>query len=205
MSPSTARILPIVLHPHPSLRTVCEPAVGATSAVLEELENMLKTLYRADGVGLAAPQVNILRRLVVMDLGEDAGDGRRNYNTKCPKFFINPEITWSSPETHVHQEGCLSLPQLWADVERPATVRVRYTDRDGAIQEEEATGLYAVCIQHEIDHLNGIVFPERLSRVRKDMALNKWKKIRTDWLEEPEFDVLTQERGMVSAKLVKGR
>jgi peptide deformylase len=205
MTTSTARILPIVLHPHPSLRTVCEPAQGATVAILEKLENMMKTLYRADGVGLAAPQVNILQRLVVMDLGEDTGDGRRNYNTKSPKFFINPEIVWQSEETKVHQEGCLSLPQLWADVERPAKVRVRYTNRDGAVQEEEADGLYAVCLQHEIDHLNGIVFPERLSRVRKDMAFSKWKKIRADWIEEPEYDALTQEAGVLAAKRIKGR
>lgn len=201
----TARPLPIVLHPHPSLRTRCEPAPGATTTVLEQLENMLATLYRADGVGLAAPQVNILQRLVVMDLGTERPDGKRDYAAKNPMVFINPEIVWASETTQVHQEGCLSLPSLWADVERPAEVKVRYTTRDGAVDEILATGLFAVCIQHEIDHLDGIVFPERLSRVRRDLAMAKWKKLRANWLEEPEFDVLTQEKGLCKATRLKGR
>jgi peptide deformylase len=161
---------------------------------------MLATLYRAEGVGLAAPQVDVRQRLVVMDLGTEKPDGKRDYNVKKPRFFINPEIAWASEEEVPHQEGCLSLPGLWADVVRSKSVKFRYIDRDGQLREETAEGLLAVCIQHEIDHLDGILFTDRLSRLRRDMALKKWKKLRADVVEDGgDFDVIAAEKGLVPA------
>ncbi|PZP40578.1 MAG: peptide deformylase [Pseudomonas fluorescens] len=197
----TARILPILLQPHTTLSAASEPAAGATTAVLETLENMLATLYRADGVGLAAPQVNVAERLVVMDLGEEAAEGKRNFTVKKPKFYINPRIIWSSEETRTKQEGCLSLPGLWADVVRPAQVTVEYIDRDGALVEETVDGLESVCIQHEIDHLDGVLFTQRLSKLRRDIAMGKWAKLRKDIVKNgAEFDVFAQEAGLIPAK-----
>ena len=194
------KILPIVLQPHDSLTRMAEPAPGATPKVLEALENMLATVYRADGVGLAAPQVDLNQRLVVIDIGGEAEDGRRDFKVKKPLLMINPEITWASVETKVHQEGCLSLPGLWADVERPDRIRFAYTDRDGQRVESEAGGLLSVCVQHEIDHLDGVLFTDRLSRLRRDMAMKKWAKLRKDVLEHgANFDVLAAERGVIAA------
>lgn len=196
-----SKILPIVLHPHPALARVAEPVAGATPAVLETLENMLATLYLADGVGLAAPQVNINQRLVVMDLGGEKPEGGRDHTIRKPKFFINPEVIWASEESKPYQEGCLSLPGLWGDVERPASVKVRYTDRDGQVVEEVAEGLFAVCIQHEIDHLDGVIFPQRMSRVRRDMAMKKWAKLRADHLHDGvEFATLTHDKGLLPVR-----
>jgi peptide deformylase len=189
---------PIVLQPHPTLTRRAESAVGATADVLATLEDMLATLYRADGIGLAAPQIDVSQRLVVMDLGVEGEDGKRHFNVKKPLFLINPEITWKSEETAVRQEGCLSLPGLWGDVERPAAVKVRYTDRDGQVVEQEAQGLLAVCLQHEIDHLDGVLFPERMSKLRRDLAMKKWAKLRKELLEDGgEFDVFSVEKGLI--------
>lgn len=196
-----AKTLPIVLQPHPILTRVAEPAAGASSAVLTILEDMLNTLYAADGVGLAAPQVSVSQRLVVMDLGVEGKDGKRDYAQKSPIFMINPEVVWKSEEMASRQEGCLSLPGLWADVERPERVKVRFTDRDGAQKEQEVTGLLGVCVQHEIDHLDGIIFPQRMSRLRRDMAMKKWAKLRDDVLENgADFDVLDAHKGLIKAR-----
>lgn len=194
------KILPILLQPHPMLTHIAEPVAGATSEVLATLEGMLATLYRAEGVGLAAPQVNVAQRLVVMDLGVKTPEGKRDYTVKNPRFFINPEIVSASEELTSHQEGCLSLPGLWADVVRPKSVTFRYMDRDGEVKEETAEGLLAVCVQHEIDHLNGVLFTDHLSRLRREMALKKWKKLRADLVEDGgEFDVIAAERGLIAA------
>ncbi len=199
---SSARILPILLQPHDVLAANCEPAAGADEKVLSILEDMLATLYRADGVGLAAPQVGIKQRLVVIDLGEERDDGKRDYSIKKPTFYINPEIIWASEETSTKQEGCLSLPGLWGDVVRPSLVKVAYTTRDGARVEEEMSGLAAVCIQHEIDHLDGVLFTQRMSKLRRDIAMGKWQKLRKDIVRDGgEFDVLAREAGIIKAKL----
>lgn len=196
-----AKLRPIVLQPHPSLTRTADAAAGATVDVLALLEDMLATLYRADGIGLAAPQVDINQRLVVMDLGVEREDGKRDFSVKKPLFLINPEITWKSEETAVRQEGCLSLPGLWGDVERPAKITVRYTDRDGQTVEETLEGLQSVCVQHELDHLDGVLFPDRMSKLRRDLAMKKWQKLRKELLEDGgEFDVIAAERG-----LIKGR
>lgn len=195
---------PILLQPHKVLSAASEPAAGATTKVLETLEGMLSTLYRADGVGLAAPQVNVSQRLVVIDLGTEKPDGKRDYSVKKPVFYINPEIVWASEETSSRQEGCLSLPGLWGDVVRPSVVRVKYMDRDGAMVEEELSGLASVCIQHEVDHLDGVLFTQRMTKLRRDIAMGKWQKIRRGIVAQGgEFDVIAAEIGLVKAH-VKG-
>lgn len=202
-----AKTLPIVLQPHPSLSGLAEPVADVTSKVLEQLENMIATLYAADGIGLAAPQLDIRQRLIVLDLGDINAKGeRRDATVKRPKFLINPKITWKSPETRTILEGCLSLPGLWGEVERPATVRFSYTDRDGQVVEEEASGLMAACVQHEIDHLNGVVFPQRMSRLRQDMMMKKWKRLRADVVREGTgFDVIAAEKGLIKAAEWQGK
>jgi peptide deformylase len=204
MSSSSTKALtiyPILLQPHKILSAVAEPAPGADAKTLAILENMLHTLYRADGVGLAAPQVGVSQRLVVADIGMPREDGKRDYSVKKPVFYINPEIVWSSEETSSRQEGCLSLPNVWGDVIRPTNVRVKYMTRDGEAVEEEFGGLASVVIQHEIDHLNGVLFTQRMSKVRRDIAMGKWAKIRKGIIAEgADFDVLAAEVGVIKAQ-----
>ena len=139
--------------------------------------------------------------MFVMDIGELRADGKRDYSVKKPKFFINPKILRASEETVSHQEGCLSLPGLWGDVVRPAEVTVSYLDRDGQLVEDTVSGLEAVCVQHEIDHLDGILFTQRMSKLRRDIAMGKWAKLRKDILKNgAEFDVLAQEAGVIPAR-----
>lgn len=198
---STSDLYPILLQPHKTLSAAAEDAPGATPATLAILEKMLATLYRADGVGLAAPQVNVGQRMFVMDIGELRADGKRDYSVKKPKFFINPKILRASEETVSHQEGCLSLPGLWGDVVRPAEVTVSYLDRDGQLVEDTVSGLEAVCVQHEIDHLDGILFTQRMSKLRRDIAMGKWAKLRKEIVRSgADFDVLAQESGVIPAR-----
>lgn len=195
---------PILLQPHTTLSKVSEPVDGATPKVLETLEKMLATVYRADGVGLAAPQVNVSQRLVVIDIGAEGKEGKRDYSVKCPTFYINPEIVWASEETSSRQEGCLSLPGVWGDVVRPSVVKVKYLDRDGQLREEEVGGLLAVCLQHEIDHLDGVLFTQRMTKLRRDIAMGKWAKLRRQILAEGgEFDVFAAEKGLIPARKPK--
>ena len=145
-------------------------SVGAVTDELRALaDDMLETMYAAPGIGLAAPQIGDGRRVVVMDLS-------REDEPKAPKVFVDPVIVWASDETKPWEEGCLSIPEIYDEVERPARVRVTYLDRDGARVEEEADDLYAVCLQHEIDHLDGVLFTDHLSRLKRDRALAKVKK-----------------------------
>jgi peptide deformylase len=182
---------PILLHPHATLKRASEPVATITPTVLTILEDMQASLLRADGIGLAAPQIGHNTRLIILNLGTEGPKGTRIYTPESTEFFINPEIIWASEETGTRQEGCLSLPGLWADVERPAEIKVRYLTREGAIKEEHATGLKATAFQHEIDHLNGILFIERLTRTRRLLADNKWKKLRADIIQNGgDFDLL---------------
>ncbi|RYG58799.1 MAG: hypothetical protein EON60_12270, partial [Alphaproteobacteria bacterium] len=142
--------------------------------------------------------------LVVIDLGEEREGGKRDYSIKKPTFYINPEITWASEDTSTKQEGCLSLPGLWGDVVRPSIVKVAYTTRDGARVEEEMRGLAAVCIQHEIDHLDGVLFTQRMSKLRRDIAMGKWQKLRKEIVKDgAEFDVMAREAGVIAARKPK--
>ena len=130
------------------------------------MDDMLETMYDAPGIGLAAIQVGVPKRVIVMDLS-------RSEDAKEPRYFINPEILWASEETQGYEEGCLSVPEIYDEVERPAKVRIRYLGYDGKPVEEDAEGLYAVCIQHEMDHLEGVLFLDHLSRLKRDRAVAK--------------------------------
>jgi peptide deformylase len=195
------KVLPIYLHPHPVLQKHAEPVAAINAAALSLAEDMLATLAVADGVGLAAPQVGQSTRLIVLDLGEERPDGTRNYAIKAPEIMFNPEILAYGEATGTRQEGCLSLPGLWAEVERPTEVTVKYLDKDGQLCEESASGLKAVVLQHEIDHLNGVLFIEKLSPSRKALAMPKWQRLRTEILRKGvAFDTIAAEAGLIKAK-----
>jgi peptide deformylase len=134
---------------------------------------MLETMYDAPGIGLAAIQVGEPLRMLVIDLAKEG-------EKPAPQVFINPEIVASGDERSVYEEGCLSIPDYYAEVERPATVRVKYLDRDGKLQEVDAEGLLATCLQHEIDHLNGVLFIDHISKLKRDMVVKKFKKLAKD-------------------------
>ena len=174
------------------LKQVSRPVDSVDADVCALMDDMLETMYDAPGIGLAAVQIGDLRRVVVMDLGdgpapegtetveaeaEAEGEGEGAVRHPNPRFFVNPEILWSSDELYTYEEGCLSIPEYFDQVERPARVRVAYLNREGSRVEEEIEGLYAVCFQHELDHLNGVLFIDHLSRLRRDRAMSKVKKI----------------------------
>ncbi len=170
------------------LKQVSRPVEAVDADVRGLMDDMLETMYDAPGIGLAAVQIGDLRRVVVMDLGDGpAPDGEVATETEDgaenaarhpnPMVFVNPEILWASDELYTYEEGCLSIPEYFDQVERPARVRVAYLNREGSRIEEEIEGLYAVCFQHELDHLNGVLFIDHLSRLRRDRAMTKVKKI----------------------------
>ncbi|HYE42224.1 MAG TPA: peptide deformylase [Caulobacteraceae bacterium] len=161
----------ILTVPNPVLKQVSTPVEGGVTDELRALmDDMLETMYDAPGIGLAAIQIGVPKRIIVMDLaGKD--------EEPAPQFFVNPEILWKSEELFSYEEGCLSIPEVYDEVERPARVRIRYLDYDGKEVEEEAEGLYAVCIQHEMDHLEGVLFIDHLSRLKRDRAITRVKKL----------------------------
>jgi peptide deformylase len=159
----------IIILPDKQLRLVSTPIEKVTSEVRRLADDMLETMYEAPGIGLAGIQVAVPQRIVTMDLAKKDDQPQ-------PRVFINPEILWSSEEISSYEEGCLSIPEYYEQVERPAKVRVRYTDLDGKVHEEEADGLFATCIQHEIDHLNGVLFVDYLSRLKRERVLKKFTK-----------------------------
>jgi peptide deformylase len=161
-------VLDILEVPDRRLTTRSAPVERIDEELLRLLDDMLETMYAAPGIGLAAPQVGVLNRAFVADLG---GDGERT-----PIYLINPEITWHSESTNVAEEGCLSLPKQFGEVTRFDQVRVRYLDRASAVQEIAAEGLLARCLQHEVDHLNGILFVDHLSVLKRTMILRKLAK-----------------------------
>ena len=160
----------ILIHPDPRLKTVADPVAEIDSAVRKLADDMLETMYDAPGIGLAAPQIGVLKRLLVMDCVKEEGADPR------PMALINPEITWTSEETSSYEEGCLSIPDQYAEVERPAEVEVSWLDLDGKAQSERFDGLWATCVQHEIDHLNGKLFIDRLSPLRRRRLLERHRK-----------------------------
>jgi peptide deformylase len=164
-------VLPIITAPDPRLKVACEPVAKVDAAIVKLMDDMLDTMYLAPGVGLAAPQVGVTKRILVVDVSPK--DGPRE-----PLRMVNPEIVWRSEELAVYEEGCLSLPEQYADVERPAKIRFRYLDETGAPQEREAEGLLATCIQHELDHLDGIIFVDHLSALKRRMILRKLAKLK---------------------------
>ena len=160
---------PIIWAPDPVLKTKCTPVSAVDDEIRTLMDDMLDTMYAAPGIGLAAPQVGVTKRVIVVDVSEKD-------QPNDPLCLANPEILWKSDETAPHEEGCLSLPDLYADVERPVAVKVRYLDRDGAKQELDAEGLLAICLQHEIDHIDGILFVDHLSALKRNMFLKKMVK-----------------------------
>ena len=161
-------VLDILLAPDPKLTTPCEPVNAIDNDLSKLLDDMLETMYAAPGIGLAAPQIGILKRFFVVDVAE--GDNRE------PHFFINPEIIECSENRSVYEEGCLSLPKQFGDVERSEVVKVRYQDRHGEMRDLEADGMLARCIQHELDHLDGILFVDHLSSLKRRMILRRMAK-----------------------------
>jgi peptide deformylase len=151
------------------LKQVSEPVDRVDDDLRALMDDMLETMYDAPGIGLAAIQIGVPKRVIVMDLSREGEE-------KQPRYFVNPEIIWSSEETKLCEEGCLSIPEIYDEVERPAKVRVRYLNYQGEQVEEDAEDLYAVCVQHEMDHLNGVLFIDHLSRLKRDRAVQKVKK-----------------------------
>jgi len=164
-------VRPLVILPDAQLRQRSEPVGAITDEIRTLAADMLETMYDAPGVGLAAVQIGVLKRVVTIDTSKDD-------NAREPTVYINPEIVWSSEERRVYDEGCLSIPEFYGEVERPDRVRVRYTTLSGETVEREADGLLATCLQHEIDHLNGVLFIDHLSRLKRDMVLRKLEKAR---------------------------
>lgn len=168
-------LLPIIIVPDPVLKEVAQPIENITEAIQKQAADMIETMYDAPGIGLAANQVGMLNRMFVMDVNY-----RKNDNSRDAIVLINPEIIWRSEEMSVMEEGCLSIPQQYAEVERPKTVRVKYIDLKGQVQEMEGSDLTSHCLQHELDHLNGTLFIDYLSRLKRNMILRKVDKMVRD-------------------------
>jgi peptide deformylase len=162
-------IRPILTIPEPILRQRAKPVERVDDELRRLMDDMLATMYDAPGIGLAAPQIGISRRLIVMDPAKDEAP-------KTPLVMVNPEILDRSAELRLHEEGCLSIPDFTAEIERPARTRVSYLDPQGKPQERELEGIWSTLVQHEIDHLNGLLFIDYLSRLKRDMVMRKFTK-----------------------------
>ena len=162
-------IRPLVILPDPVLRLGSEPVGPITGEIRTLVADMFETMYDAPGVGLAAIQIGVAKRVVTIDTSKEEG-------VRDARVFINPEIVWSSEERRVYDEGCLSIPDYYAEVERPADVTVRYLGLDGKMHEETADGILATCVQHELDHLNGVLFIDHISKLKRDMVVKKFTK-----------------------------
>lgn len=165
-------IRPILIHPDPRLKKLCEPVGEITRDLRQLADDMLETMYEAPGIGLAAPQVGVTKRLIVMDCIKEG--------TPEPVVLFNPEVVWSSEDVSVYEEGCLSIPDQYADVKRPAEVNVRWMDLDGQVQERQFAGIWATCVQHEIDHLNGKLFIDYLGPLKRQMITRKMEKLKRE-------------------------
>lgn len=160
----------ILTVPHPVLKQVSQPVDKVDDELRALMDDMLETMYDAPGIGLAAVQIGVPKRVIVMDLSREGEE-------KAPQYFVNPEIIWKSDDVAPYEEGCLSVPEIYDEVERPARVKLRYLNYQGEQIEEDAEGLYAVCIQHEMDHLEGVLFIDYLSRLKREQAVKKVKKL----------------------------
>jgi len=165
----------IIVLPDKQLRLVSKPVEKVSTEIRKLADDMLETMYDAPGIGLAAIQIAQPLRLITMDLAKRSSEDEEAAKPQ-PRVFINPEILSASEELSVYEEGCLSIPEYYEEVERPARVRVRFLDLDGKVHEEDADGLYATCIQHEIDHLNGVLFVDYLSKLKRDRVMKKFTK-----------------------------
>jgi peptide deformylase len=169
-------ILPIIETPDPRLRKISEPVETVDADTQRLIDDMFETMYDAPGIGLAAIQVAVPKRVLVIDLQEE--EDAEGKPVRNPRVFINPEFSEPSEELSVYNEGCLSIPDQYAEVTRPASIRARWLDREGVQHDERVDGLLATCLQHEVDHLNGVLFTDHLSRMKRDMLLKKLDKSR---------------------------
>ena len=165
---------PILIHPDPRLKKVCVPVADLSDSLRSLSDDMLETMYAAPGIGLAAPQIGILQRLIVLDCEKEEGASRK------PLVMFNPEVVASSEEQNTYEEGCLSIPDQYADVTRPKEVEVTWIDRDGKLQRQGFDGLWATCVQHEIDHLNGKLFIDYLKPLKRQMITRKMQKLKRE-------------------------
>lgn len=168
-------LLKILEYPHPVLKKKAEQIKQIDGDIKNILSNMLETMYNAPGIGLAAPQIGISKRMIVLDVSENKNE---------PYLMINPEIIWESEDENICQEGCLSVPEQYADVIRPSKIKVKYQDMTGKEQELKAEGLLATCIQHEIDHLDGVLFIDHISRIKRNMLIKKLKNAQKQRVKE---------------------
>jgi peptide deformylase len=159
----------ILVVPNPVLKQVSARVETVTDELRALMDDMLETMYAAPGIGLAAIQVGVPQRVIVMDLARDGEEPQ-------PRHFVNPEILWASEDTAPYEEGCLSVPEIYDEVERPSQVKLKYLNYQGEEVVEDAEGLFAVCIQHEMDHLDGVLFIDHLSRLKREQAIKKVKK-----------------------------
>ena len=162
-------LLPILTAPDPALKKISQPVKQVDASIRKLMDDMLETMYHAPGIGLAAPQVGVLKRVIVLDLAREGEDPQ-------PLRIANPEVVWVSDDDATYNEGCLSVPEHYADVVRPAACRVKYLDQDNKQQEIAAEGLLATCLQHEIDHLDGVLFIDHLTSLKRNMILRKLLK-----------------------------
>ena len=163
-------VLPILVAPNPVLKKKAEPVEKVDAEIVQLMNDMLDTMYDAPGIGLAAPQVGVSKRILVMDVSRDDEEAK-------PLRMANPEVIWESEELMTYEEGCLSFPEQYAEVDRPAQVKVRFLDENNETREIEADGLLATCVQHEIDHLDGVVFVDPIATVKRGMIMRKLKKL----------------------------
>ena len=162
-------VRPILIAPDPRLKAISTPVEKVDAEIRKLAEDMADSMYAAEGIGLAAVQIGVAKRVIVMDL--DQKDGKKDW-----RVFINPKITWASEEMATSEEGCMSVPEFWDDVERPARIKAEYLDLDGKKVEIEADGMLATCLQHEMDHLQGVLFIDHFSRLKRSIALRKLAK-----------------------------
>jgi peptide deformylase len=159
----------IIILPDKRLRLVSEPVKQVDAGIRKLVDDLFETMYKAPGIGLAAIQIGVAKRAITMDLSKKEGNHE-------PQVFINPEVIWTSDETAKYEEGCLSIPDYYEEVERPAEVKVKYLGLDGKSHELQAKGLLATCLQHEIDHINGVLFIDYLSKLKRDRVIKKFAK-----------------------------
>jgi peptide deformylase len=174
-------VLPIIVAPDPRLKVKAKPVAKVDARIKQLLDDMVETMHAAPGIGLAGPQVGEALRLLVIDIAKEGEPSE-------PRKFINPEIVWASDDKLLWEEGCLSLPDQFAEVERPKEVKVRYLDETGAKQEIHATGLLAICLQHEMDHLEGVLFVDYISALRRNMILRKLVKSKKQKAEKQKAE-----------------
>lgn len=171
----------ILLHPDPRLKKICAPVTNITAELRKLADDMLETMYDAPGIGLAAPQIGFLQRMIVMDCA------KKEDTDPAPLIMFNPEITSSSQESEIYEEGCLSIPEHYAEISRPKEVEAKWIDAEGKEQIKVFNGLWSTCLQHEIDHLNGKLFIDYLSSIKRQLITQKMKKLKREFARNKEF------------------